>query len=86
MVRSQSQTDERSAIGCQLGLPAVIGLVLPHRHLGLRVPLSRGCARQILLVNQCGLNFSRAAGVNDALTVNPANFFPLALLEEVTLE
>ena len=79
MARTQSQTDECSAIRGQLRLPTMIGLVLPHRDLGLRVPLSAGCAAQILLVNQCGLNFCCAAGVNRPLTVDPANFFPLAL-------
>src|ERR1700734_2973616 len=79
MVRTQPQADQCTAIRRQLGLPTVIGLVLSHRHLGLRVPLSGRRARQILLVNQRGLNFRRAVGVDRSLTVDPADFFPLAL-------
>src|SRR5882757_5052865 len=50
---------------------------MPHRHLCLRVPLSRGCARQVFLADQCGLNLSRATGIYGTLTVDAIH--PLAL-------
>ena len=48
---SEAQTDQGSTVWRKLGLPTVVGLILPHCYLALGVPLSSGRALKVILVN-----------------------------------
>ena len=75
VVGPKAQTDQRPAIRHQFGLPAVVGLILPHRHLCLCVPLPAGSAREVFLADQCVLNLGGPIGINGPLSVDMADFF-----------
>jgi hypothetical protein len=80
VVGAKAQTDQCPAIRHQFGLPAVVRLVLPHRHLGLCVPLPARSAGEVFLLDQCILNFGGPIGINGPLSVDMADLFPGGLL------
>ena len=77
MVRPKSQADQGPAVRHQPGLPAVVRLIFLHGNLGLRVPLSGGCAFEVILLDQCVLNFDCPAGVNGPLAMNAGDLLAL---------
>ena len=79
VVGAKAQTDQRPAIRHQLGLPAVVRLVLLHCHLGLCVPLPAGRPGEVFLLDQCVLNFGGPLGINGPLSVDMADLFAFGL-------
>ena len=69
VIGAQAQLDQRPRIRRQLGLPAVVGLVLGQRILGGLVPKAGRLARQVMLLNQSALDRAGALLVDSALSV-----------------
>src|SRR5271155_2662312 len=75
MVRSQPQLDQGTGIGRQLRLPPVVSLKFLHGCLRFCVPLPGRLAAEVVLLNQCGLDFFGAVWINPALSLDFSGFF-----------
>ena len=80
VVGTKAQADQCSTIRHYLGLPAVVGLILPHGYLGLCIPLPAGRAIEVLLADQRVLNFDRPIGIDRPLAVDTAHLFLLTFM------
>src|SRR5271170_1320409 len=69
MCGSEAEHDDGTGVGRELGLPAMVGLVLEHGGFGLGIPLSARCAVQVFLADKRALDLGRALGINRALAL-----------------
>ena len=61
-LRTETQLNQRTGVGGDLGLPAIVGLQLLHGRDGGRVPAAGGFAGQIAMLDERCLNLSGALG------------------------
>jgi hypothetical protein len=65
---AEAESDQRARIGCELGLPAMVGLVLLHGGFGFGIPFAAWRAIQIVGLDECGLDLGGALGRDAALS------------------
>lgn len=78
VVRPQPQADQGARIGHRLRLPAVIGLISPHRLFAGLIPFTGGFAGQVVLANQRFLDRLRPLPID--LLLSPCGRLFLAAL------
>ncbi len=81
MARSQPQAYQRARVGYGLRLPAMIGLIAPHRFFTGLIPLTGRFPTQVVLADQRLLDGLRPLGVNFLLA--PRGRLPFAVLARV---
>lgn len=69
VVRAEAEFLEGARVGCELGLPALVGLEFLHSGHGARVPLTGGFTGEIVFADQGLLDLSRALGSDALLSV-----------------
>jgi len=69
VVGAEAEGLDGAGVGHELGLPAVIGLILLHGGFGGRVPMTVGIFAEIVLADEGGLDFGDALGLNCLLAV-----------------
>ena len=74
IVGAKAQCLDGARVGHELGLPAVVGLVLLHGSFGGGVPRAVGIFGEIVLADKGGLNLGDALGIDSLLAVKALGF------------
>ncbi len=72
---AQSEFDQRARVGSGLRLPSMIGLIALHSGLRGAIPSAGWFTLQVVLADQCGLNFAGARRIDCLLAALPRNLF-----------
>ena len=75
VIGTEAEILERARIGHQLGLPAVICLILLHCGDGGRIPIAIWVGGQVMLTNECLLNLGNALRFDGLLAATAAITF-----------